>query len=120
MGITESFQRKKTARNPGRFRVCPGRVLHEDDLAQVEAFERERNGHQRRRGERIGKRHSSFRDLLLVALMELAHRNFEVSPVVFDIVKHEEIAHTAESLGQRLLTRTNDLSPARPTNEDRK
>lgn len=59
-------------------------------------------------------------DLLLVALMELAHRDLEVRSVVSDILNRKETAHTAESLGQRLLTRTNDLSPTRPMNEDLK
>lgn len=57
-------------------------------------------------------------DLLLVALMELAHRDPEVRTVVSGILSREEAAHTAESLGQRLLNRTNDLSPTHPVNED--
>jgi D-3-phosphoglycerate dehydrogenase len=35
MGITESFQRKKTARNPGRFNVSRGGLIDEQALTDA-------------------------------------------------------------------------------------
>jgi len=57
-------------------------------------------------------------DLLLVALIELAHRDLEVRSIVFEIVNHQTAGHTAESLGQRLLDRTRNLAETTPSTKD--
>jgi TetR/AcrR family transcriptional repressor of nem operon len=50
-------------------------------------------------------------DLMLVALLELAPRDPEIRDVVFAVIAHPASAHTADSLGRRLLERASGPSP---------
>lgn len=58
-------------------------------------------------------------DLLLVALMELAPRDEEISAIITQILTHTEPRHTATSLGTRLLERANLNPPDYHPSKDR-